>query len=169
MGVSTSKEEKESGTAVTAVDYKVNMPSFARAEQLPRGWFPGNGWMKKPVPPGILDFLTQKKCADLYEDYKAAVSKAAGGSFFGWSSPKILEVTETFKPEFKKKGVDVYYCMGYVWRYNGQSSYQEFYYYIVFATPGPFDGAWTPPELYYVGKEEACSCGGRTKKDGAKK
>ena len=93
MGASTSKEEKEAGTAVTALNYKIEMPGFARAEQLPRGWFLGNAWAKKQTPPGIIDFLTSKKCLETYNEFKTAVCKASGGSFLGWSSPKILEVS----------------------------------------------------------------------------
>ncbi|KAL1515746.1 hypothetical protein AB1Y20_002362 [Prymnesium parvum] len=158
MGASVTKEEKAKGTAVASLSKKIEMPSFAKAEQLPVGMHPGKGWLKKTPPEGVVSFLESKGCYSLYEDFKAEVSKE-GSSLFGWNSKKIQEVTLKYKPMFKEKGVDLFYCMGFEWAYNSE----DFYYYMCFSAPGPFDGDWKPADEYVVGNEETCSCTARKK------
>jgi len=45
------------------------------------------------------------------------------------------------------------------WAYNSE----DFYYYMCFSAPGPFDGDWKPADEYVVGNEETCSCTARKK------
>ena len=147
------------------------------------------------VPPGVTSFLTAKGCVELYDEYKAAVVAKADEGFFGWSSSAALQVTKDFKPKFKAKDVDLYYCMSFVRAalvrapggrpvrrarllalrpplahfptaglrrtpptaqnnvHMGHTTLQRYHYFVVVAAPSARDGAWTPPELYYEGKE----------------
>ncbi|KAL1522508.1 hypothetical protein AB1Y20_017495 [Prymnesium parvum] len=152
---SVPKEDAANGTAVSLIKSTVQMPDFARAEQIPAGGRPGGKWAKKPTPPGVLQFLESKGCVDLYKEFKAKMIKdGGGGNFFGWSAPKMQKVTEEFQPKFKAKGVNLYYCMGGIWETSGANSWEEWFYFVVFADIKSMkDPGWVPPELYTPGKK----------------